>query len=873
MDTSQILLTKLISPQFKKEYLYRPKLIDRINQDYSLILITAPAGFGKSSVVKEFIGSQSALSVWFSIDKSDNSLNQFLVYFIVAIQEIIPDFGVLVLKSLQSTQLPSIESLLTTLINEIVFYHKKFIFVFDDIHHINCNEIKLAMNFLILNQPRNMQIVITSRKSVNLKLGKLRTRGNLLEIQAEDLRLSRSGIELFLEKNMDQKISEKLVDTLENITEGWFTGLQLATISISKSSDETKFINSFGSKNIYVYEYLLEEVINDVPIYIQNILLILSICDRFCASLCDHLIGPVRLESEIGVLDELVQMNLFVTPLDKENKWYRFQNFFRDFLLQKLKKSGVDLNELHKKAGEWFEKEELVSESFQHYSASNDYDSVTKLISENINLSYSSSYSHMVISWLEKIPESKLANRPILLLLYISYLLSCGKIKGVKEKLRLVERTSIGIFDNILKGQLAIAKATLALSTYDLDTVALQSELALNYLPDDNGATTTALWMLGMYNFYLKEFIKADFYFDKSLKMSKLYSNRLITILSLISKGQILEFNNKLFSSEEKYKEAIELSGSPEMPISSESHIGIARINYEKNNLESSSKHALLASQLASNYDNDIDRFIFCDLFLAKLKRVYGDYDQAKAILHELKIITDNTSFINRKADIACEKVRLYIDLGQLMEAMYLAEKYSLTIQIARINLIIGKPDESLKLLESLLKNGYDSILAKELMEIKILQLLSYSELNNKRKAYQLFEEIIVPASEDGLIRIFLDEKKIMEDFLIEASKRYHDLNYIGIILESFKNEKMKNRNLTSSKKAKFQRILDPLSPRELEVLQLIAEGNTNQEICEALFIALDTVKGHNRKIFQKLNVDNRIQAINVSRDLKIITR
>src|SRR2546427_5177900 len=337
-----ILATKLYLPRLRPNVVSRPRLLERLNEGLhrKLTLISAPAGFGKTTLVSEWVVGCQRPAAWLSLDEGDNDPTRFLTYLVAALQTIAATIGEGVVGVLQSPQPPPTEAILTALLNDITTIKDQFVLVFDDYHVIDAKPIDHALTFLLDHLPPHMHLVIATREDPPLPLARLRVGGHLTEVRAVDLRFTPSEAAEFLNQGMGLNLSAEDITALEARTEGWIAGLQLAAISLQGQQDAASFITSFTGSHHFVLDYLLEEVLQQQPESIQTFLLRTSILDRMTGSLCDAvLLNPSG--SGQATLEYIEHANLFLVPLDNERRWYRYHQLFADLLRQRLQQSAA----------------------------------------------------------------------------------------------------------------------------------------------------------------------------------------------------------------------------------------------------------------------------------------------------------------------------------------------------------------------------------------------------------------------------------------------------------------------------------------------------------------------------------------------------
>ncbi|HSV85147.1 MAG TPA: hypothetical protein VLH85_01135, partial [Levilinea sp.] len=489
-----LLLTKLYIPPPRPKIVPRPRLIERLNEGLhrKLTLISAPAGFGKTTLVSEWVAGCGRPVVWLSLDEGDNDPTRFLMYLVSALRMIAPKMGAGVLAALQSPQPPSIESILTSLVNDIAEIPDHFVFFMDDYHLIDpkpvegSKSVDQALNFLIEHQPPNMHLAIATREDPSLPLARYRGRGDLTELRAADLRFTPAEAAEFLNRVMGLNLSAEDISVLETRTEGWVAGLQLAALSMQGRNDMGTFIQSFTSSHHYVLDYLVEEVLEKQSGSTLTFLLHTSILDRMCGTLCDAVLAApsasgLRITNQ-KVLEFLERANLFTIPLDNERHWYRYHHLFGNLLRQRLGQicTPEEIADLHIRASEWFENNGLMLEAFRHAAAANDIERAVRLMESKAMSLHLRIVINTILDWLDSLPASVLDARPLLRVRSASLALMAWRLTGMEEKLHAAEAAiaaetasagGLNTRTRDLLGQIACVRATLALTRYDLQTM------------------------------------------------------------------------------------------------------------------------------------------------------------------------------------------------------------------------------------------------------------------------------------------------------------------------------------------------------------------------------------------------------------------
>ncbi len=879
-----LLATKLYIPRLRPNVVSRPRLLERLNEGLhrNLILISAPAGFGKTTLVSEWVEGIERPTAWLSLDEGDNDPTRFLTYLVAALQTIAATIGEGVSGVLHSPQPPPTASILTALLNDITTISDHFVLVLDDYHVIDAQPVDQALTYLVDHLPPQMHLVIATREDPPLPLARLRVGGQLTELRVADLRFTPSEAAAFLNQVMGLPLSAEDIAALERRTEGWIAGLQLAAISLQGHQDATSFITSFTGSHHFVMDYLVEEVLQQQSESVQTFLLRTSILDRLCGPLCDAVLLDPSASGQ-ATLEYLERANLFIVPLDNERRWYRYHHLFADLLRQRLHQSLASstgdaeshVNELHIRASLWYEDHGLEVEAFHHAVAANDVERAERLIEgKGIPLHFRGAVT-AILDWLESLPTTVLNARPSLWARYASLLLVNGQTTGVEEKLQAAEAALQGTEADDktrnLVGQIAAARATLALTRYQVEPMLAQSRRALEYLhPNNLSSRTTANWTLGFAYFLQGDRAAARRAYTEAISLSQASGDIFTTILATIGLGNIQEAENQLYLAAETYQRVLQLAGDQPLQMIYEAHLGLARIFYEWNDLDEASQHGRQSLHLARQYERVIDRFVLCEVLLARLKLAQGDVAGAAALLAQAGQSARQHHFVYRLPEVAAAQVLTLLHQGNLAAAAHLAQTHELPLSQARVHLAQGDTSAALAVLSPWRQQMEAKDWEDERLKVMVLQAVALQAHGEKDKAVQLLCDALAIAEPGGFIRLFVDEGLPMAHLLSEAEAIGMMPDYTGKLLAVLEAEEQKRED-TSSLPPPAQPLLEPLSQRELEVLHLIAQGLSNHEICERLFLALDTVKGHNRKIFDKLQVQRRTEAVARARELGLL--
>ncbi len=902
--TTPILATKLYIPPPRPNVVVRSRLLERLNAGLyrQLTLISAPAGFGKTTLLSAWLAGCKRPAAWLSLDAGEHDPARFLTSLIAALQTIVPHVGERVVGVLQSPQPPPTEALLTVLLNDLTDLTDltdlkttttsadPFILVLDDYHLIDAQPVDQALTYLVEHLPPHLHLVIATREDPHLPLARLRVGNHMTELRAADLRFTQAEAAAFLTQVMGLTLSTEDIAALETRTEGWIAGLQLAAISLQGRQDASSFIQSFTGSHHFVMDYLVEEVLQRQPASVQTFLLRTSILDRLCGPLCDAVLLDPAAAAAPGqaTLEYLEHANLFIVPLDNERLWYRYHHLFADLLRQRLHQSFASspadahsqVNELHLRASRWYEDHGLEIEAFHHAAAANDIERAERLMEgKGIPLHFRGAVTAL-LDWLASLPASVLNARPSLWRKYASLLLVNGQTDGVEEKLQAAEAGLQGAEEDDktrnLVGQIAAARATLALTRYQIEPMIAQSRRALAYLhPDNLSLRANANWTLGFAYFLQGDRAAARRAYTEAISLAQAAGAIFTTILAAIGLGGVQEADNQLPLAAETYHRVLQLAGDPPQQIIYEAHLGLARVLYEWNDLDGAEQHGRQSLHLARQYERIIDRFVVCEVFLARLKLAQGDVAGAAALLAQVGQSARQQNFVYRIPEVAAAQVLVLLRHGNLAAAAQLAQTHDLLLSQARVHLAQGDTSTALAVLETWRRQVEEKGWADERLRVLVLQAVALQAHGEQDQALHVLGDALALAEPEGFIRSFVDAGPPMARLLSAAAAMGLMQDYIGKLLAAFEAETRQREDTAfrppASPTAPAQPLIEPLSHREVEVLQLVAQGLSNQEISEQLFLALDTVKGHNRNIFSKLQVQRRTEAVARARELGLL--
>ncbi len=868
--TTPILATKLYIPPARPETVARLRLIDQLNAGIQrkLTLISAPAGFGKTTLVSEWLAGLERPFAWLSLDESDSDLPRFLTYVIAALQTVFPAIGGDVMAMLQSSPSLPIETSLTTLLNEIAGVSDNFLLVLDDYHMVDAPAVDDALTFLLDHLPPQMHLVITTREDPNLPLARLRVRSQLTELRANDLRFTLVEAAAFLRQVMGLDLSEEDIAALEARTEGWIAGLQLAALSMQGQKDATRFIQSFTGSHRFVLDYLVEEVLHRQSESVQKFLLRTAVLNQLTGPLCNALIGDSNSQE---ILESLERASLFLIPLDNERRWYRYHHLFAELLRQRLPQSieESDIAELHIRASQWYEANGLELEAFHHATAANDVAHALRLIEgEDLPL-YFRGEATPVRHWLESLPAAEFEARPELWVTYASVLTLTGRLQdNIEEILQAAEAAlpdpALDKKTADLHGQIAANRAMLGVVKNEVESIISQSQRALALLhPDNAPMRTTTTWTLGYAYQVQGNRAAAKEAYAETVVQSQKSGNIMTELAAKTCLGQIQETENQTHQAAETFQRILELVGDPPWPAACEAFVGLARIHYQWNDLEAAERYGQQGLALARQLEN-VDTPAACGVLLARVKLAQGDAAGALATLAEADRFVQQHHFDHWVGAVTAVRIQTLLHQGNLAAAAELAESQDLPLSQARIHLAQDDPDAALAKLEPVRQQAEANDWADERLQAMVSQVLAYDAAGESEKAMQLLSEALALAEPGGLVRLFVDEGPAMAVLLREAVKQGVAPDFVQQLLVALGETAVTQPQIA-------QPLPDPLSDRELEVLKLLTTALTGPEIARELMVSLNTMRTHTKNIYSKLGVNSRRTAVRRAEELNLL--
>jgi len=892
-----ILATKLYIPQPPPKVVSRPRLIERLNEGLSsgrkLTLISASAGFGKTTLISEWVAGCGRTVTWLSLDEGDNDPVRFLSYLVAALQPIKAGIGDGSLSVLQSPQPPQIEAILATLLNEITTIPEHFILVLDDYHLIDAKPVDEALTFLLDHLPPQMHLVITTREDPHLPLARLRARGQLTELRATDLRFTPAEAADFLNQGMGLNLSAEDIAALETRTEGWIAGLQLAAISMQGHEDPTGFIKSFTGSHHFVLDYLIEEVLEQQSESVQAFLLRTSILDRMCGPLCDVVL-PAPSTSGQETLEYLERTNLFIVPLDSERRWYRYHHLFGDLLRQRLGKPK-EFAEFHLRASQWHAENGDLSAAFHHAIAAGDFIRAAELAEAAYQGMEESFQTAAWLGWVKKLPEDVIRVRPLLCTLLGWAFANAGEPEASELRLQDAERCLEGsdVANEAqlkpLPAMIALARAYNAQVQGNLAATVKYAELALQIIPEDDFVwRAKAISTLEITHWASGNLEAAIQGISDWMESMTQLGNHVFVVASAFAVADLQVGLGRLSEAERTYQDALQLAAQhgPEAEhITAHHHLGLSMIYRQRGDDTLAAHHLKRASELGLQ-TTLVDWLYRWHVAQAQLKGDSGDLETALALLDEAKRVYIQT-LIPDLRPIAALKARIHLKQGRpdkarawaaerglslADEAAYLHEFEHLTL--ARLE--IANPQVN-ALLARLLQAAEAQKRRGSALDILLVQALAHEAQGNYPQALAALERALALAEPEGYVRIFVDEGEAMR-LLIEKQSRNRDhplSGYADKLLAAFTQPVAAPKSARSGRARAILHqksdMIEPLSERELEVLRLLRSELSGPEIARECMVSLSTVRTHTQNIYAKLGVNNRRAAVRRAEELDLL--
>jgi LuxR family maltose regulon positive regulatory protein len=888
---ADLLTVKLYVPPPRPTLVLRPRLIAAVSQALvrSLTLVSAPAGYGKTTLVSNWLREADVPSAWLSLDESDNDPSRFLQYFMTALQTVIPTVRGDRPGILQAIQPAPFDALLSSLINEITAHTDPFVLVLDDFHLIHAQPILEMLTFLLEHMPPSLHLVLLSRTDPPLPLARLRARNQLVDIRTDQLRFTSEEVAAFLHE-MGLSLPADDIAALEARTEGWIASLQLAALSMQGRQDVHSFLSAFTGSHYYIMDYLTEEVLNLQPEEVRSFLLQTSVLNRMCGPLCDAVVEAGRPGAPDGqaMLEALEQKNLFVIPLDGERRWYRYHHLFADVLNRRLEHLYPQhLPGLHRRASQWYEQSGLVADAIRHAMLAGDRDRVAQLVVQNGCMLLMAGEVVTLQQWIEAV-ESYSYTHPWLSILKAWALALTGHPDQVEPLLQSAERLISPLEPTpevkIMLGAAATARAYVANWHGNTRLAADAAQRALEYLPDSDPLSRSlrslATDILGDASWLNDDLEAAKQAYTEAVQISRAADNIHMAIIANAHLAEILIEQGQLHRAARTFSETLRMATRPDgqtSPLIDGVYAGLSKISYERNRLEDAARYAHQCIEICNRWGSfGIQAVAY--VLLAQLEHSQGNSERAQEAMRAAEQLERQHRFSPRQSIwVKSALARLWLAQRNLERPAYFVQQSGITPEdetsylrepeyliLLRLLLAQGDYDAALPLSERLLQKAEVAGRAGRVIEILILQALALQGKRDMPHALATLDRAILLAQPEGYVRTFLDEGEPMAKLLYQAQAHRVAAGYASELLSVVS-------RAASTTPPPAQLLVEPLSARELEVLKLIEAGHSNQDIAARLVISMPTVKRHISNIYAKLGAQSRTQAVSLARELRLL--
>jgi LuxR family maltose regulon positive regulatory protein len=904
-----LLKTKLYIPPRRRELVPRSRLVERLEAglDRKLVLVSAPAGFGKTTLLSECAARCRLPISWLSLDERDNDLTWFWTYVIAALQTLDDGVGTTVLEALQTPQTLPNETLLSQLINQIADLSEPLALILDDLHAITNPQIHEQLVFFVEHAPAQMRLVVSSRADPPWPLARWRARGQVVELRTDDLRFTAAETAAFLHETMGLDLSPEDVAALGARTEGWIAGLQLAALSM-QGRDAVSFVRAFSGSHRYILDYLVEEVLDRQAPGIQEFLLQTSILERLTAPLCDAVRfglaeshGTSRGEDSQAILEQLEQANLFLVPLDDERRWYRYHRLFADLLRSRLQQDhGERVSTLYRRASAWCETQGLISEAVGHALAAGDIERVARMARQNVLAMMDHGELRTMARWLDALPEETLRSQPWLCIAQAWPLAYAGRGDAVEPLLQDAEQALMDCAEGDegerrrIAGHLAAIRAYVEGGRGDLSRAAELAREALTWLPgEDSMARGWAAYHLGFMMRMKGDLQVAAQALDEATAIGQAVGDSHVAVLALGELGVLRMQQGRLREAVANYRNALALAddyarrSGRRLPATGYVLTRLSGVLREWNLLEAAIQHAQDGLDLCQQWQQ-ADALLEAYLHLARALLAPGDADGARQALRgAMQVARETSPWFTMYAEAQAMRMGLAeratdtdltVWMAQWVEKTGLSPDDELCFQyelmyrmLARIPIEQGDLDKGVGLLARLLSVVELAEAEGHALEILVLQAMALETQGRKDQALATLARALALGEPEGYVRTFIDEGPQMGQLLRRAVLHGIAVDYAGKLLAALEEEATKGATpLSVSEEAGFP-MVEPLSPRETEVLRLLTTRLSHAEMAEELVVSVNTVRSHVKNIYSKLGVHSRMEAVECARELGLL--
>jgi LuxR family maltose regulon positive regulatory protein len=839
--------------------------------------VSAPAGFGKTTLLTEWFGSsteQESSTAWLSLDGRDNDPALFWSYVVAALQTVAPQVGATSLSLLRSAP-SAMEPVVATLLNDLDAVTDDVALVLDDYHVIESPDLHQAMAYMVEHLPPHVRLVLASRADPPLPLARLRARGELLEIRAADLRFTTDEAATYLHDAMGLALTRADVGALEARTEGWIAALQLAALSMQGRDDIPDFIAGFAGDDRFVVDYLVGEVLERQSEEVRSFLLQTAVLDRLSGPLCDAVTGG---NDGKAMLERLDRANLFLVPLDDRRAWYRYHHLFADVLrARQLDEEPGHVHELHRRAGAWYEAHGDRAEAISHALAGADFAKAAELVELAGPAMRQARQEATLRRWLEALPDELFPDRPVLTVGLIGARMATGDVNGVEPLLRSVEqwidapRPTAIVFDEAelarLPAQVSVYRAGLALLAGDIAGTIAHADRALDLMEStDHLGRGAAAALTGLAHWAVGELEPARSRYAAAVT-SFVAAGFIPDVLGVsLGLADIQLAQGRLGDAMRTFESALDHTDGQPLRGTADMHIGLSEVLLERNELDDAIRH-LEASGALGEHAGLPQHAYRWRVATARIRLAQGDGAGALELLHDAARVY-NTDFSPAVRPIPALVARVHLALGDVAAALRWAADRGVTaddqldyvqefehITLARGLLADGSLDDALQLLDRLLAAAEAGQREGSVIEVLILESLAHQAGGDVPAALAALEQALVRAEPEGWVRVFVDEGPPMAALLRTVSSPLAPR-----ILAAFGG----GPSPTPARSG----LVDELSSRERDVLRLLRSDLSGPDIARELTVSLNTMRTHTKSIYAKLGVSSRREAVRRAAEL-----
>lgn len=891
-----LLATKLHAPAPRAQRVPRPRLFDRLDAagDQALTLVSAPAGFGKSTVVSDWLATRGRVAGWLSLDAGDNDLRRFLTYLGAACERCVPGIGGSLMAPLAAPRLPGPEELLVPFLNEL-WASAGGVLVLDDYHVIENAEVHAALAFCLDNLPPSIQLVIATRSDPPLPLARLRARGQLCELRAEDLQFTAAEASAFLRETMGLAVSAEEVVALEERTEGWIAGLQMAALSLRHRGDARAFLAGFTGSHRFVLDYLTQEVLDRQPPERLDFLLRTSLLNRLCGPLCETVSGREKGQEMLEALDAA---NLFLIPLDEHRGWYRYHHLFGGLLQEQLRRRlpEAEVAELHRRAADWLAGRDLADEALAHATAACDWGRVAKILEKHAPIALNRGDVGTLLRWLAALPEECYRSHPDLLLPRGAVLFASLYFEEFGAVLGQLARAAAATQDPLLIAGAAALEAVAHTAQAEHGAVIASATRSIELLPDGQGwlrALVTLL--LGMAQLRTGEKERAAVALEQAAVEGMATSNYMVLVGARFNQGAIESLSGRLRKAYEIHRQTVAgfaAFGDSPPPAAAQGYDGLAEIHTEWGELDEAFACSTTANRLCragavgGHYARCLGTLMRLHLIrkdFAAARETVGEIDQLlrRSPMPRFQVVLDAMrgrvdvlqAREEGRPELLVEAERWAREQGlfapaELRERLMCDLPLDFCHQTAvRLLLALGRWEEALALLDALRAWAEEGGWNRSLIEVDLLEALARQGAAEEAgespwEAFEPFSQAVARAEREGFLQLFLEEGEPAAR-LLAAYERARPQALAG----PFGQKLLHASHLEASRPRPEGRPapaagVEAVSERELEVLRVIAAGLSNSEAARKLYLSPFTIKKHLENIYGKLGVRNRTEAI-----------